>query len=97
MGDSEGTGRVSLAELLLAQGTEPQKAFDLIDEAMRAKGNTARRLEGGRWAHKAWALALLGRRREADEAIERAWKATPDVSPRPVLAIRHWTVGMALQ
>jgi len=96
MGDRNGTARVSIAELLLAQGSEPQRALDLVDEAMRAtQGQIAQRLEGGRRATRAWALALLGRRQEAEQSIEQALRA-PVGKLRATLAMRHWAVGMAL-
>ena len=96
MGDSNGSSRVTIAEGLLAQEIEPQKALDLIDQAMRvSKSQIARRLEGRRWALKAWALALLGRRQEAEDAITRALQAN-DPKFRPLVASRHWTIGKAL-
>ena len=96
MGDRNGSARVSIAELLLAQGSEPQKALDLVDEAMRiSKAPVAQRLEGIRRAIRAWALALLGRRQEAEESIEQALRA-PGGTLRATLAMRHWAVGMAL-
>ena len=96
MDDSNGCARVGIAELLLAQGSEPQEALDLIDEAMRVtKGQIGRRLEGGRRAIRAWALALLGRRHEAEQAIEQALSA-PGGKLRATQAMRHWAAGMAL-
>lgn len=96
MGDRHGVARMGIAESLLLQRTEPQKALDLIDVAMGlAEGQIRERLEGGRWAQKAWALALLGRRHEALEAIARSLQAR-DLSMRAASAARHWMVGMAL-
>lgn len=97
MGDTPlGSSRVDLAELLLKRGTDPQKALDLIDEALRvAKGRIAARLEPSRWAARAWALALLGRRQEAGHAIERALRACP-VTYAPLLASTRLHVAMAL-
>ena len=97
MGDPQGTARMGAAESLLAQGIEPQKALDLIEGAMRTtKGQVARKLAAGRWANKAWALAVLGRRKEADEAIQQSAGSAEPKLPA-VAAYIHWTIGMALE
>jgi hypothetical protein len=68
-----GSARIDLAELLLKQGAEPSRALQLIEEALQiAKGPVAAKVAPMRAGLRAWALALLGRRHEADEAIARA-------------------------
>ncbi|MGA2435223.1 MAG: tetratricopeptide repeat protein, partial [Bryobacteraceae bacterium] len=97
MGDTKvGTVRAGLATLLLKQGTEPQRALDLLDEAMRiAKGPAAAKVMPMRLADRAWALALLGRRQEAEATIEQALRALHG-SPRLFVASTHLSIGMAL-
>jgi tetratricopeptide (TPR) repeat protein len=97
MGDNIlGSSRHSQAELLLRQGTEPQRALELVDEAMRiAKGPVAAKVEPSRSATRAWALALLGRRQEAEQAIERALLLRGDAMAGSVASTRI-KVGMAL-
>ena len=97
MGDSGlGSARFDLAELLLAQGAEPLRALALIDEAMRtAKGRVAAKMAPSRLATRAWALALLGRRQEAEQAIEQAVRVRRE-SYAALFAVTHLNVGMAL-
>jgi len=97
MGDNIlGTARLGQAELLLDQGIEPQKALELVDEAMRiAKGPVAAKVEPSRWATRAWALALLGRRQEAEQAIERALRVRRETQAAS-FATTRLKVGMAL-
>jgi tetratricopeptide (TPR) repeat protein len=96
MGDNGlGSARFDLAELLLAQGTEPLRALELIDEGMRiAKGRAAAKVEPSRLATRAWALALLGRRQEAEQAIERAVRVRRETLAA-LFAVTHLNVGMA--
>jgi hypothetical protein len=97
MGDNVlGTARHGMAELLLEQGTEPLRALELTDEAMRvAKGPVAAKVEPSRSATRAWALALLGRRQEAEQAIERAVRVRLETQAAS-FATTHLKVGMAL-
>lgn len=85
LGDPTGSCNSFIAKLLLLQGTEPQKALDMAEQAMQIGGGAFR---GGflhdwgvrfgnlsratQWAQKAWALALLRREREARQGIEAA-------------------------
>lgn len=88
--------RFGLAELLLKQGAEAQKAMDLIDEGTRMeKGRLKTKAEPVRLAARAWALALLGRRQEAEEAIERAVQGRRFFAVS-LLASTRWQAGMAL-
>ena len=76
-GEPMGSCITSMARLLLLQGTEPQKALEMADKAMELPSYA---LDGAAfplnlataWALRAWALALLGRQREARQGIERA-------------------------
>jgi tetratricopeptide (TPR) repeat protein len=93
MSDPRGGHRMTLAESYLKQGIEPQKALDLIDAGMRIpKPQIRAQLEPGRLASRAWALAQLGRKTEAEETIAR-------VRPVEFPAMRSFThlqLGMAL-
>jgi tetratricopeptide (TPR) repeat protein len=97
MGDNRlGSARIDLAELLLRQGIEPLKALELVDEAMRrAWGPVAAKVEPSRSAAQAWALALLGRRQEAEQAIERAIRVRRETGAG-LFARTRLKVGMAL-
>jgi tetratricopeptide (TPR) repeat protein len=97
MGDNIlGSARHGLAELLLKQGTEPQRALELTDEAMRvAKGSVAAKVAPSRSATRAWALALLGRRQEAEQAIVQAMHLRPETMAA-LFANTRLKVGMAL-
>ena len=91
-----GSSRHSLAEVLLRQGTEPLNALELVDEAMRiAKGPAAAKVEPSRSATRAWALAMLGRRQEAEQAIERALRFRRGTQAAS-FATTRLKVGMAL-
>ena len=91
MGDPTGSCRSSIAELLLRQGIQPDKALHLSSQVINESAAEAARLYRGLdpvwrarplaqnhafrstlWAQRAWALALLGRREEAREAIDEA-------------------------
>jgi tetratricopeptide (TPR) repeat protein len=97
MGDNIlGSARHGLAELLLKQGTEPQRALELVDEAMRvARGPAAPKFAPSRWATRAWALASLGRRQEAEQAIAQAMLLRRETYAA-LFADTRLTVGMAL-
>jgi tetratricopeptide (TPR) repeat protein len=87
MGDPTGSCQSSIGQLLLLEGAEPQKALDLADKAIQIAAHDVevryrydRRERGqnlggsGAWALKAWALAQVGRRAEARQAIDAALK-----------------------
>jgi tetratricopeptide (TPR) repeat protein len=96
LGDIDGVARSQKANLLLLQSAEPQKALDLITEAMDAP--EAPRLHQAtcyRLASKAWALALLGRQQEAEAAIAQALQNV-QTEFRAAVAETHWKVGKAL-
>jgi tetratricopeptide (TPR) repeat protein len=86
MGDKTGSAGIGLAGLLLDHDHEPQKALDLI---LRVEAATQ-----PRWTIKARALAQLGRRAEAEDAIARALQAA-DPKFRADLAGTHYEVGRA--
>jgi tetratricopeptide (TPR) repeat protein len=60
-----------------------------------AKGPVAAKVEPSRSATRAWALALLGRRQEAEQAIERAVRVRLETQAAS-FATTHLKVGMAL-
>jgi tetratricopeptide (TPR) repeat protein len=93
MGDKMGSARVGIAESLLLQGKEPEKALALLEEAMKIK--KSRQALPERMANKAWALALMGRQQEMQEAMATALR---EINPslRPVAASAHWRIGKAL-
>jgi tetratricopeptide (TPR) repeat protein len=87
LGDTSGSARMGLASLLLDHDGEPQKALDLIEQT-EAEATL-------RWSMKARALAKLGRRQEANEAIAQTLKGV-DPSSRPLSAGIYYEVGLAL-
>jgi tetratricopeptide (TPR) repeat protein len=86
-GDPTGCARIGLAGLLLDQEGEPQTALEVIEHTEA--------LTKPRWAIKARALARLGRRQEAEAAIEQALREA-DPRLRPWFAAVHYEVGRAL-
>jgi tetratricopeptide (TPR) repeat protein len=97
MGDTNSwSSRIGLAELLLEHENEPLKALELVDEALRiAKGRIAARVEPWHLATRAWALALLGRRQEAEQAIDRVLHLRRETYAA-LFANTRLNVGMAL-
>ena len=91
-----------MAEMLLRQGKDPQKALQYVESIIDFAGLSRLQIKNnGRpqddyWALKAWALASIGRSSEVAAAIENALKAT---SPKclPDLATTHYRAGMAMQ
>jgi tetratricopeptide (TPR) repeat protein len=91
-----------MAEMLLRQGKDPQKALQYVESIIDFAGLSQLQIRNnGRpqddyWSLKAWALACIGRSSEVPGAIENALKAT---SPkcRPDLAATHYRAGMAMQ
>jgi tetratricopeptide (TPR) repeat protein len=86
-------GATGMAELLLRQGKEPEKALALVEQAMKVDASPAAQSENA--ATKAWALAVLGRQPEMDEAIAAALR-TLDAAPKVVAASVHGQIGRAL-
>jgi tetratricopeptide (TPR) repeat protein len=87
LGDPSGSCQGSMADLLIEQGTDPQKAFEMAEQAMALSTNASNQHFGERWsaanisfrqakgwARKAQALLQLGKRTEARQAIDRALK-----------------------
>jgi tetratricopeptide (TPR) repeat protein len=84
LGDSTGSGQVSMADLLLQMGTDPEKALDMAEQAVELSTGRSRRdiyFGGGvnddlrrarYWSRRAQALVQLNRRSEARQAIDRA-------------------------
>jgi tetratricopeptide (TPR) repeat protein len=91
-----------MAEMLLRQGKDPQKALQYVESIVDFAGLSQLQIKNnGRpqddyWSLKAWALACAGRSSEIAAAIESALKAT---SPKclPDLAATHYRAGMAMQ
>jgi tetratricopeptide (TPR) repeat protein len=109
VGDLGGICHSAMAELLLLQGIELEKAIELVDEAMelaRLRGRwrglsrkMCQRLDGsiraGMWAQKAWALAQLGRNGEARQALEMAVKSVEDVLRLGPYTVKEQTDDLA--
>lgn len=80
---NEGSFYDSLADAYLSQGIETDKALDLLDQALtRHQSSWFKRWSRQRsisttWAGRAWALARLGRRAEAGEALDKAFALAP--------------------
>lgn len=91
-----------MAEMLLRQGKQTEQALNWIEKIIDFTGlSYGQRKRNGRpqddyWALKAWALARMGRRQEAESAIESALKAT-DKRVLPDLATTYYRAGMAMQ
>jgi tetratricopeptide (TPR) repeat protein len=90
-----------LAEVLLTQGQEPQRALLLVENALKLKLGNARLRNADRhstaymYANRALALAMLGRMEEASASVEMA-KDSGDPSFIPGLAGTAWRCGLAL-
>ena len=94
-GDETGNSQDGLAELRLMQGMEAGKALDYVNQAMEhAKRRSDGSIPEGYHAHRAWALALLGRSEEAREPLALALRVPKDTAFGG--ASQHWLVGMAL-
>ncbi|HEV8040601.1 MAG TPA: tetratricopeptide repeat protein [Bryobacteraceae bacterium] len=91
-----------MAEMLLRQGQDPQKALQYVESIVDFAGLSQLQIKNnGRpqddyWSLKAWALACTGRSSEVAGAIESALKATSSKC-LPDLAATHYRAGMAMQ
>ena len=90
-----------LAELLLMEGKEPQRALELIDGVLAGSPSAAyegpgRDLRSEATALRAWALAACDRKAAAEAAIRSALYGG-DQKFRPVVAANYWRIGMALE
>jgi tetratricopeptide (TPR) repeat protein len=75
---------------------EPLKALELVDESMRrVRRPLAAKAEPSRSAMRAWALAMLSHRQEAEQAIELAMRARRETGAS-LFARTRLNVGMAL-
>jgi tetratricopeptide (TPR) repeat protein len=88
-----------LAELLILRG-EPGPSLEAAEQALtreQSRGWLYRRLSPGTcgrmWANRAWALAALGRRRDAEQAILNAFTEI-GTKDNPELAGVHYGAGM---
>lgn len=88
-----------LAEVLLAQGQEPERALALVDNALELKNRNARNVDrhavAYMWAKRGLALAMLGRTGEAAASVEKA-KDSGDPAFIPGVAGTAWRCGLAL-
>jgi tetratricopeptide (TPR) repeat protein len=99
MGDLTGNSQNGLAELRLVQGVETEKALDYASQAIEhAKRRPDKRVPEAYHAHRAWALALVGRNDAARYALSEALRVPKRGSFASVFGIaeEHWLAGMAL-
>lgn len=92
-------GWADLAELQLMEGDDSARALELIERAMQAKPSPAsyrvgRQMDAETMAIRAWALAAVGKRLEAEVSIQRALSRA-DQHWKPVVAGIYWRVAMA--
>ena len=94
-GDHTGNSQDGLVELRLVQGVEIEKALGYANQAIEhAKRRVDGRVPGAYYAHRAWALALLGRSEEAREPLAQAL-GVPQTSGRGRASL-SWRAGMVL-
>ena len=96
-GDPMGIAHSGLAELLLVQGVDAERALASTDRGIELAQQDERGLV--HWAHyanRAWALGLLGRGDEARESLRRALSVPYGRPTASGTAELHWRVGMAL-
>ncbi len=88
-----------MSEVRLRQGVEPFQALAFAERALRKHRHGSERFFSARLAsirgNQGWALALLGRASESQQAIESGAVET-DPKNRPELAGFHWRAGMAM-
>ena len=84
LGDPTGSGQMSMADLLLATRSDPERAMEMAEEGMRLStgkkeqniyfgGNVSDDLKRAKyWARSAGALMLMGRKSEAQQAVVQA-------------------------
>ncbi len=90
-GDRDPYVRYLLADCLLEQGLETERALALLDQSLVDSSGPAL---SGRRADRAWALARLGRTGEAEDAIHLALESGKSTNPA-VVASLHITIGKA--
>ena len=90
-----------LAEVRLRRGAEPEKALEYAEQALErqraslVQRKSARERFGSIRGNQAWALAILGRSTEAQEAIDAGLRETAP-KHKPELAGFYWRAGMAM-
>jgi tetratricopeptide (TPR) repeat protein len=95
LGDVTGNSQDGLAELRLVQGVEAEKALDYAGQAMEhAKRRPDGRIPGAYYAHRAWALGLLGRGEEGREPLAQSLREPNEKAFGS--ASQQWIAGMAL-
>jgi tetratricopeptide (TPR) repeat protein len=93
-GDQTGNSLSGLAELMLVQGAETEKALAYAGQAIELAQISLGRVHWAHYANRAWALALLGRAAEARESLDLALQQ-PTLGATAT-AESHWRAGMAL-
>ena len=94
LGDAQGGARLGIADLLLQQSREAQRALSLVEESMRIC--SAGWYGAERMGNKAWALALMGKREEISEPLAAALQGAHGLQHVGAAASIHWRAGKAL-
>jgi tetratricopeptide (TPR) repeat protein len=94
LGDPHGGARLGIADLLLQQSREAQRALSMVEESMRIC--SAGWYKAERMGNKAWALALMGKREEISEPLAAALQGARGLQHVGAGASIHWRVGKAL-
>jgi Tfp pilus assembly protein PilF len=92
MAPSRPAAHSGLAELRLMQGVETAQALESVQQARKLQSD--RKRLAAIWADETWALAVLGRSSEAQQAMEAGARVL-DRESRPEVAGFHWRCGMA--
>ena len=92
-GDITGNSQDGLAELRVVQGVDAVQALAYAGQAIEyAKRRADQRIPAAYCAHRAWALALLGRGEDAREQLQQAL-SVPEPKTRSSASL-HWRIGM---
>jgi tetratricopeptide (TPR) repeat protein len=92
---------IDWAELLLLEGGDPERALEFVDRAAAAPPSAAihcvgRQTDAEIFAVRGWALAAMGKRKDAEVSVQRALNCV-DQKCRPVVAGVYWRIGRALE
>jgi hypothetical protein len=92
--EKPGTFRVALATNLLEQEKDPERARELLEQAMTVPPQSTaygqRSDQAKRTARYAWALASCGRKTEADAKIQQALTESEGLRPRDLAGVYYF-------
>lgn len=91
---------LDMAELILTEGGDAQRALEFVERAAEAKpsGTThcvGRQTNAEIFAIRAWAFAAIGKRKDAEVCVQRTLDCL-DQTCRPVVAGIYWRISRAL-